>query len=526
MPDEKWLQNEPQSWHDLNRALQDISTLLAYLGALPEGRLLSFFDDTQSKISTPATRITLPPCPSYPEFLDRLTEISRAFQAGQRPETPVRADGAHSLSPEGFVYWSRDFLAAVAAPATADSIRLTHDYVVRRARSGAWWRRLAGFVPGSKQQTAITPVLVVNPDDETRKLSARRLAIRVRNYEWITMVVVAVTVIVSIYALSGRLILGREKEARDAFTAIDAQVQSQEDKIFPSAKLPIDETPRMNVVSLCSFTQRRAVAESSAGIKLASLPTAAGDVMVQALTDNKPDAEPKYETAYLSALQAHLCPQREEVLRSLFVVTMHLQSWSSVVTQSVEHGWNLGYKSYRLHLAVPLAPIFGVVPSTLSDYAKENDGDLCKKVAPEMMTANLVDHKATSVACEKVLWTLINRARNVAESILGSITQYILPVCYGFLGAMAAAMRLLRRKVDASLLNFTDRSRLQQGAILGLLCGGVIGLFASYIGNADPAGGLGLSAIALLAGYNVDGVFRFLDELSDRIFRPVAPAKT
>jgi hypothetical protein len=86
-------------------------------------------------------------------------------------------------------------------------------------------------------------------------------------------------------------------------------------------------------------------------------------------------------------------------------------------------------------------------------------------------------------------------------------------------------MRLLRRKVDASLLNFTDRSRLQQGAILGVLCGGVIGLFASYIGNSDPAGGLGLSAIALLAGYNVDGVFRFLDELSDRVFRPVAPSK-
>ena len=40
MPDEKWLQNEPQSWHDINRALQDISLLLTYLGKLSgEGRL-------------------------------------------------------------------------------------------------------------------------------------------------------------------------------------------------------------------------------------------------------------------------------------------------------------------------------------------------------------------------------------------------------------------------------------------------------------------------------------------------------
>jgi hypothetical protein len=152
MPDEKWLQNEPQSWHDISRALQDISLLLTYLGTLPEGRLLSFFDDTQSKISTSTARTTLPPCPSYPEFLNRLAEISSAFQTGRRPATPpAGADGHPPLGPEGFVYWSRDFLAAVAAPATADSIRLTYDYVVRRARFGGWWCRLANLF-GERQR--------------------------------------------------------------------------------------------------------------------------------------------------------------------------------------------------------------------------------------------------------------------------------------------------------------------------------------------------------------------------------------
>jgi hypothetical protein len=91
---------------------------------------------------------------------------------------------------------------------------------------------------------------------------------------------------------------------------------------------------------------------------------------------------------------------------------------------------------------------------------------------------------------------------------------------------MAATLRMIRRKVDASLLTYTDRARLQQGAILGILCGGVIGLFASYIGKGDAASGLGLSAFALLAGYNVDGVFRFVDELSDRIFQPTAAPKS
>ena len=118
----------------------------------------------------------------------------------------------------------------------------------------------------------------------TRKLLARRLAIRVRNYEWITVIVVTVTVIVSIYALSGRLILGREKDARDAFSAIDAQVQSLEDKIFPSAKLPIDQPPSMNVVSLCHFTQRKPMVEATARVKLASLPGAPGD-LAQGVSD-------------------------------------------------------------------------------------------------------------------------------------------------------------------------------------------------------------------------------------------------
>ena len=112
----------------------------------------------------------------------------------------------------------------------------------------------------------------------------------------------------------------------------------------------------------------------------------------------------------------------------------------------------------------------------------------------------------------------IDRSLNVAESILGSITQYILPVCYGLLGAMAAALRLIRRKVDAATLVPTDRARLQQGAILGVLCGAVIGLFANHVGGTETAARLGLSALAFVAGYNVDGVFRFLDELSDRVF--------
>ena len=116
------------------------------------------------------------------------------------------------------------------------------------------------------------------------------------------------------------------------------------------------------------------------------------------------------------------------------------------------------------------------------------------------------------------------RAREVADGLLGCITLYLLPTLYGGLGAMAATLRALRRKVDHSLVTMTDRGRVQQDVILGVLCGAIIGLFSSYLGASNPQQGLGLSALALLAGYNISGVFAFLDELSSRVFQAVPAA--
>ena len=82
----------------------------------------------------------------------------------------------------------------------------------------------------------------------------------------------------------------------------------------------------------------------------------------------------------------------------------------------------------------------------------------------------------------------------------------------------AATFRMLRPKVDGSLVNVTDRGRVMQDIVLGLLYGAIMGLFVGYIGKGTPDLGLGLSALALLAGYNVSGVFAFLNELCNRVF--------
>jgi hypothetical protein len=145
-----------------------------------------------------------------------------------------------------------------------------------------------------------------------------------------------------LHALSGRLILGREKDARDAFSAIDAQVQSLEDKISPSAKLPIDQPPSMNVVSLCHFTQRKPVVEATARVKLASLPGAPGD-----LAQGYPTRTPTTNPARSQNTRQHICPHCRRIFARSVTRSYGPCSWSraraadSVVTQA-SSSWDWG----------------------------------------------------------------------------------------------------------------------------------------------------------------------------------------
>jgi hypothetical protein len=501
----KWLWNQPKSWHAMNRALNDIAVLLNYLNELPDSRLLSYFKATQDRVLDGRTRNTVPPCDSYAAFLNRLDEIASAFETGRKP--PDR-DGTGAIA---FVDWSRDFLAAVAAPATASSIRLTQQYAIHRSHGLLGWlaRPLARVFnavrrpPGDAQSL---PSLPPDPEKPLHERFARRLAKWVCGFEFATWAMVVFTVLVSIYALSGRLILTNEKQMTDAWKDLDALVEAQEDKTFPAPQLPLASLTNnadYHVIPLCDL-----VTKEQAQLQLA----ATGPVPIPAGKDGS-----EIHERYITAKQAHLCDQRKKLLQELYIVTTHLHFWSSVIAGPskviLTYPWTV-------HNPLSPAPLFGVTQGTLEQVASERDGEACTQLAsPEHNQKYGLDE------CKSILWTYIDRSRNVAESILGSITQYVLPLCYGLLGAMAAALRLIRRKVDAATLVPTDRARLQQGAILGVLCGAVIGLFANQFGGAGDANSLGLSALAFIAGYNVDGVFRFLDELSDRIFGSAAKAR-
>jgi hypothetical protein len=102
------------------------------------------------------------------------------------------------------------------------------------------------------------------------------------------------------------------------------------------------------------------------------------------------------------------------------------------------------------------------------------------------------------------------------ETVLASLSTYILPVMLGVIGAWAAAERALRRRIDRYELARTDGSRFAGGVIMGGVLGGIVGLVV--VGTSIEQASLSISAIALLAGFGSDRTFRFLDGLVDRIF--------
>ena len=116
-------------------------------------------------------------------------------------------------------------------------------------------------------------------------------------------------------------------------------------------------------------------------------------------------------------------------------------------------------------------------------------------------------------------WSLDTQA--YAQDTLAALTGIWLPMSYGFIGAMVAALRSVFTKISNSTLAPWDTRLLVTRVILGIMAGGCVGLFFGPTGSSVPGAPstLSLSAIAFLAGYAVDGLFSMLDQIIQRIFR-------
>jgi hypothetical protein len=466
------------------RTIKDVGVLLEFLGQRADSRLQAHFEDTRGDLSAPIRKLAVPPCRTYRHFLNRLVSIGGplpglAVDSAMVPAPPnSQPEGDEGLGDLAFLYFSRDFLAAVASPATVDTICVTRAYKI--ARRYSLLSRLRSAL--RKRDVGVRNATPPGGGDECAA-SAKRLAFRVIAIEYGAIVLTLLTLTISAYALAGRMILDSQRQILADYAAIGHDMEELAKDMSPAAGAPGD----------ASF---RPAAYCDGATPNLATPIQKAELTVQSEAANGKTVHLSIDPAHFTVISLRQCSlywRNKHAAEDIAAVTLHLVSWTRVV------------------IGMPnIGTVFGVSQAFVRESA-DMHGELCKRLGFET---------DPNGHCGPELQDLIYHTREVADSLLGCIALYVLPALYGCLGAAAATLRTLRRKVDLSLVTVTDRGRVQQDIILGLLCGAIVGLFVGYVSKATPGDGLGLSALALLGGYNVSGVFAFLDELSNRVFQP------
>jgi hypothetical protein len=111
-----------------------------------------------------------------------------------------------------------------------------------------------------------------------------------------------------------------------------------------------------------------------------------------------------------------------------------------------------------------------------------------------------------------------------ATATMTVLGNYIMPILYGLLGSIAYVLRRYYDRFAANLLSPRDLRSNSIRLALGMVIGGSIGLVYSSSSAAQTTGILGAaatlstSAIAFLAGYGVEAVFKGLDAIITQVF--------
>jgi hypothetical protein len=117
------------------------------------------------------------------------------------------------------------------------------------------------------------------------------------------------------------------------------------------------------------------------------------------------------------------------------------------------------------------------------------------------------------------LWPLFPSDDRALPALLNAVSGYVLPVLMGLLGSMTYVLRRYLRSVIDRLLTPSDLREYIVRLVLGTVFGVAIGFFTSASGNASvavPVSSLGAPALAFVAGYGVESVFRMLDGLAEQ----------
>ena len=177
--------------------------------------------------------------------------------------------------------------------------------------------------------------------------------------------------------------------------------------------------------------------------------------------------------------------------------------------------------------AKPPAP-----PGDICDAANPPDACISRKgaVVRHDLVSNLLKNweRPVSWACHVKPYDGLDRQGTTDLCALAGMTvlgNYLMPILYGLLGSMALILRRHGDRLNAQMLSPRDRPANHIRLLLGVVIGGCIGLVYSGSSVSQTTGILGASttlsaaALAFLAGYGVEAVFKMLDALITQVFR-------
>jgi hypothetical protein len=320
------------------------------------------------------------------------------------------------------------------------------------------------------------------PAASTVERAAAKLAGRVRFLERLALFVTFVTVGLSVYALSGRLIISARDDTIKQFRQIEEKITDIEVHT-PNTVIVNHVLQKSSAESVSNkMESAKFYLYDNMGVLYPSTPTSLPDFQ-QAPSFGPISNDVFFKYGSYEAID--VCRQRKRVLAQLFALGEQLLAWQRVVTGP----WHFANGSTDMG-----GKIFGKNDKVTKEFA--NNPLICFG-----FTGSSVPGR-----CRIALTELIEYYGRIPDSILGCITLCVLPCLYALLGSIAATMRYLRIRVDAYQINFTDRGRILQNVVLGIIAGAIVGPFSAYLSKSGAVENIGVSAIACLAGYNVSAL--------------------
>ena len=138
----------------------------------------------------------------------------------------------------------------------------------------------------------------------------------------------------------------------------------------------------------------------------------------------------------------------------------------------------------------------------------------CKVLLPDSWVPERKPSKAKTTHSEELEQLDSDRVIALASRVLEVLQQYILPLLYGWLGAMAYVLRTLAQQSRARLFSMENQTDFNLRVWLGVVAGLAIGwFFRSDKGMGPAVGSISALALAFVAGYSVDLLFTAMDRI-------------